>query len=204
LVDPASAALDVARRNLAERTNCQFHHAAVDEIPIPDASADLVYSLGVLHHIPDTEAGIASCVKKLKPGGTLLVYLYYRFDNRPKWFRVVWSVSDLGRRGICRLPFPVRRAVTTAIAALVYWPLSRLAKLLGSRGRDVSALPLSIYRESSFYTMRTDALDRFGTRLEKRFTREEIRGMLERSGLERIVFRSDEPYWCAVGSRAAG
>lgn len=201
LVDPAAAALDVARRNLAERSNCRFHHAAVDELPIPDEAADLVYSLGVLHHIPDTEAGIASCVKMVRPGGAFLVYLYYRFDNRPRWFRILWSISDLGRRAICRLPFSIRRAVTTAIAGLVYWPLARLAKALGSRGRNVSALPLSIYREASFYTMRTDALDRFGTRLEKRFTRDEVREMLERSGLERIQFRPDEPFWCAIGYR---
>ena len=201
LVDPAAAALEVAQRNLAERSNCHFHHAAVDELPVPDGSADLVYSLGVLHHIPDTEAGIASCVKKIKPGGAFLVYLYYRFDNRPRWFRLLWSISDLGRRAICRLPFPIRRVVTTVIAGLVYWPMARLAKVVSSRGRNVSSLPLSIYREASFYTMRTDALDRFGTRLEKRFTRSEIRGMLERSGLERIDFRTDEPYWCAIGYR---
>lgn len=201
LVDPAGEALSVARRNLSGADNCTFHHASVDQIPVPDHSADLVYSLGVLHHIPDTEAGIASCVKKLKPGGVFLVYLYYRFDNRPRWFRLVWSISDLGRRAVCRLPFPMRRLVTTLIAGLVYWPLARLAKVLGSRGKNVSTLPLSIYRDASFYTMRTDALDRFGTRLEKRFTRDEIRLMLERAGLEAIEFRPDEPYWCATGRR---
>ena len=48
--------------------------------------------------------------------------------------------------------------------------------------------------------MRTDALDRFGTRLEKRFTRKEIAQMMELAGLERIAF-SDSPCWCAMGYR---
>ena len=44
-------------------------------------------------------------------------------------------------------------------------------------------------------------LDRFGTRLEKRFTRPEIAAMLESAGLSNIRFRNAEPFWCAVGIR---
>jgi hypothetical protein len=47
--------------------------------------------------------------------------------------------------------------------------------------------------------MRNDALDRFGTRLEQRFTRPEIADMMQRAGLERIVFSDRMPFWCAVG-----
>jgi ribosomal protein S14 len=47
--------------------------------------------------------------------------------------------------------------------------------------------------------MRTDALDRFGTRLERRFTRSQIQSMMERAGLERICFREAAPFWCALG-----
>jgi hypothetical protein len=49
--------------------------------------------------------------------------------------------------------------------------------------------------------MRTDALDRFGTRLEKRFTRQKMEEMMQKAGLERITF-SDTTFWCAVGYRA--
>ena len=48
--------------------------------------------------------------------------------------------------------------------------------------------------------MRTDALDRFGTRVEKRFTRKQISSMMEAAGFERIAF-GDSPWWCAVGYR---
>jgi hypothetical protein len=47
--------------------------------------------------------------------------------------------------------------------------------------------------------MRTDAYDRFCTRLEKRFTRIEIESMLQRAGFEAIRFSDHEPYWCALG-----
>jgi ubiquinone/menaquinone biosynthesis C-methylase UbiE len=198
LIDP-SAAIDVARRNLAGLSNCSFHRATVDEMPLADNSMDFGYSLGVLHHIPDTAAGIRACVRKLRPGAPFLVYLYYAFDNRPAWFRTLWRASDLLRRGVSRLPHFAKIAVAEGFAAGVYLPLARTARLVERTGANVDAFPLSFYRNMSFYTMRTDALDRFGTRLERRFTRAEIKTMMESAGLADIRFSDRAPYWCAVG-----
>ena len=47
--------------------------------------------------------------------------------------------------------------------------------------------------------MRTDSRDRFGTPLEKRFTKEEIYKMMIQSGLEKINFKNDAPFWTAIG-----
>lgn len=199
-IDP-SAALEVARRDLREFPNVVFHHAAVDAIPLPNASMDFGYSLGVLHHVPDTAAGIAACAGKLKPGAPFLVYLYYDFENRPLWFRALWRTSDLFRRAVCRLPFWAKRGVSELAAATVYWPLAKLAAGLEKMGKNVTNLPLATYRTRSYYQMRTDALDRFGTSLEKRFSRAGIAAMFERAGLEGIHFSEHAPFWCAVGFR---
>jgi SAM-dependent methyltransferase len=201
-IDASAEALAVARRNLREIANIDFHHASVDAMPLRDDSMDFGYSLGVLHHVPDTAAGVRACVAKLKRGAPLLVYLYYAFDNRPVWFRRVWAVSNAGRRVVSRLPFPLRFAVSQAIAAGVYLPLARGASLAERLGLNVQHLPLSFYRHRSFYVMRTDALDRFGTRLEKRFTRDQVRTLLEGAGLTRVRFSDATPFWCAVGEKA--
>ena len=200
-IDASSRALEVAKKNLASQPNCEFHLASVDSIPLEDASMDFGYSLGVLHHVPDTAAAIAASARKLKPGAPLLLYLYYRFDNRPAWFRALWSLSDMGRRRISRLPHRLRHLATDAIAAAVYLPLATAARVAERAGVDVVQFPLAAYRHSSFYTMRTDALDRFGTQLEQRFTRDEIESMMRAAGLVDIRFRDDVPYWCAVGTR---
>lgn len=198
-IDPSAQALAVAKRRLGDQPKAQFHLAAADAIPVDDRSQDFGYSLGVLHHIPDTRRALADCVRKLKPGAPFLVYLYYKLDNRPAWFRTLWQVSDLLRRAISRLPFPARKAVTTGIAALAYWPLSRSARLAERLGMDVSNVPLSAYRHNSFYTLRTDALDRFGTRLEQRFSRAEIEDMMREAGLGDIRFSDRSPFWVACG-----
>ena len=162
----------------------------------------LRHSLGVLHHIPDTLEGLRACVRKLKPGAPFLLYLYYALDNRPALFRAIWRGSDLARRGIARLPFPLRYGVSQVIAGTVYYPLARTARALQRLGVDVQSVPLSAYRERSFYVMRTDALDRFGTKLERRFTRREMDELMRSAGLTNIRFHEASPFWTAVGYRA--
>ncbi|HEY0658490.1 MAG TPA: class I SAM-dependent methyltransferase [Pyrinomonadaceae bacterium] len=197
LIEP-SEALEVAKRNLQNFDNCKFHRASVANIPLNDDSCDFGYSLGVLHHIPDTEAGLRACVNKLKSGAPFLLYLYYRFDNRPIWFKAMWKMSDLIRRGVSKMPYSLRFGVSQILAGIVYFPLARTALILEKSGTDVKGFPLSQYRNNSFYTMRTDALDRFGTRLEKRFTKKEMMEMMGNCGLENISF-GEIPFWTAVG-----
>lgn len=201
-IDPSPGALAVARRNLAAQANVSFTEACAEAIPLADSSQDFGYCLGVLHHTPATERGLAAAVAKLKPGAPFLLYLYYRFDNRPAWFRGLWRGSDMARRLICRLPFAARNAVTTMLAATIYWPLARSAWTAEQAGLDVTHWPLGDYRHSSFYSMRTDSLDRFGTALEQRFTRAEIEAMMVRAGLTGVKFNEGAPYWVALGRKA--
>ncbi|MCC6873602.1 MAG: class I SAM-dependent methyltransferase [Sandaracinaceae bacterium] len=200
-VDASEDALAVCKRNLAGLDNVRFHHASVGALPFDDASMDFGYSLGVLHHVPDTEAALRECVRVLKVGAPFLLYLYYALDNRPWPFRALWRASDLVRAGVSRLPMPARYAVSQALAAGVYWPLARSSRLLERVGLDVGSVPLSAYRDRTFYAMRTDALDRFGTRLEKRYTRAEMDRMMRGAGLRDVSFSDAIPFWTAVGYR---
>ena len=200
-VDP-SRAIESARRNLAAYGNVEFHQVGVDELPFGDATMDFGYSLGVLHHLPDTQKGLTRCVRCLKRGAPFLLYLYYALDNRPAWYRWVWRLSDALRHVISGLPSSLRYGVTQAIAAAVYWPTARLARLGERLGLSVEHWPLSAYRSRSFYVMRTDALDSFGTTLERRFTRTQIAGMMAAAGLTDIHFREAAPFWCALGVRS--
>ncbi len=198
LFDPSDKALEVAKRKLQSQTNCEFHLANVDEMPIDDDSCDFGYSLGVLHHIPDTEAGLQKCISKLKSGAPFLLYLYYRFDNRPFWFRGIWHLSEIIRNFVSRMPHSFRYVCSQILAFFIYLPLARIAWLLEKFGFDVESFPLSHYRHRSFYVMRNDSLDRFGTQFERRFTKNEMRTMMENCGLEKISFSSTS-FWTAVG-----
>lgn len=193
-LDASPDALGVAQRRL--RPGSLVNGSAV-EIPLVDDSVDFAFSLGVLHHLPATEAALAEIRRVLRPGAPFLVYLYYAFDNRPAWYRLLWKASDVIRQSIARLPDRLRLRVTSLVGVAVYWPLSRLAKVLERLGLPVDRIPLSAYRDQPLYVLKTDALDRFGTRLEKRYSRAEIESMLVRAGFSDITFNPDWPFWCA-------
>ena len=186
------------RSNLAGFDNVSFHHASVSALPFEDGALDFAYSLGVLHHVPDTAQAIRDVAAKLKLGAPFLVYLYYAFDDRSKAYRALWRISNAGRLLLCRAPYPVQIAATTAIAHLVYWPLARLAALLEKFGLRPRSWPLRYYRHRSLYVMRTDAFDKFCTRLEQRFTRAQITDMLRAAGFDDIKFSQTEPFWVAL------
>ena len=202
LLDPSREALDVAKQNLRGMNNISYHLLGVAAIPLPSKSLDFAFSLGVLHHVPDTEAAIAAIADKLKTNAPFLVYLYYALDNRPIWYRLLWRITDLARFVVSRLPHPLRLVISQAVAALIYWPLARVGRAVSQRGSSVTALPLSYYADKSFYVMRTDAYDRFCTRLEKRFRKSEIERMLARAGFKNVRFSEQAPFWCAVGFKS--
>jgi SAM-dependent methyltransferase len=201
-IDPSDSVL-AAAAFLHDNENIRVTKASVDGIPFADQTFDFVFSLGVLHHIPDTARAIGSIAKKMKSKGTLLLYLYYKFDNRNLTFRMLFYASHLLRLVISKLPAALKQILCECIALVVYLPLaglSRLVKALGAE-RLAARMPLSYYADKSYFIMRNDALDRFGTPLEHRFTREEITEMLVNAGFNEIHFSPNQPFWHVVAKK---
>ncbi len=198
-IDGSSKALEIAKYNLKDLNNCKFNVASFGNIPLEQNSMDFGYSLGVLHHITNTIDGIKECVEKIKPGSPFLVYIYYSMDNKPFWYKLLWKSSNVFRFIISNSPFKLKVFFSEIIAAIIYYPLARFSLLMDKIGFNVNNFPLSAYRYLSFYSMRTDSLDRFGTKLEKRFSKKEITKLLLDAGLEDIKFSDSNPFWCAVG-----
>tara|TARA_E500000331_G_C17219586_1_gene697440 strand:+ start:799 stop:1641 length:843 start_codon:yes stop_codon:yes gene_type:complete len=196
-----SKAIEIAKKNLISHSNICFHNGTVDDPGIKNSSQDFGYSLGVLHHIPDTERAIKSCVRLLKPKAPFLIYLYYAFDNRPFFYKLIWKLSNYVRSYLSGTNPKTKHIICDLIAFTVYLPLAKISYILDAMNIDVSNIPLSFYRRSSLYTMRTDVRDRFGTPLEQRFSQKQIKNMCINSGLENIRFSDNEPYWCVVGTK---
>ena len=200
-IEPSQNAISAAKENLKVFKNCIFFNDDVFNNSLKNNSQDFGYCLGVLHHIEDTEKGLKSCIEKLKKGAPFLLYIYYKLDNKPYYFRLIWQVSNLIRLIVSKLPFKIKLFVTQIIAIFIYFPLAKTSLFFEKLGLDVSNIPISSYKNTTLYTMKTDSLDRFGTRLEQRFTKKEIYKMMESCGLINIKFSNKEPYWVAVGEK---
>jgi SAM-dependent methyltransferase len=80
-----SSAVEKAAALCAELSDVQVVQADLLDLPISDASFDLVYSIGVLHHTPDPRAAFAQVARKVKPGGRLAVWLYRKNTMLQEW-----------------------------------------------------------------------------------------------------------------------
>ena len=72
-VDMTPEMLEKARRNaqLMGATNVTIHQGLGEELPLPDVSADVVISNGVINLVPDKEAAMQAVFRVLTPGGRL-------------------------------------------------------------------------------------------------------------------------------------
>ena len=197
-IDPSKEAINVAKRNLKDFANVSFFENEEYHNTLEGNSQDFGYCLGVLHHTSQTKQGLEFCHKILKKNSPFLIYLYYSFDNRPFYYRFIWKITDYLRKIISKLPFKSKKVITDFIALVVYYPLAKISYILNKININSHNLPLSDYKNKSFYTMRTDSLDRFGTKLEKRYSKLEIKELLKQHGFKDILFSDKMPYWVAT------
>lgn len=201
-VDPSEAIFSAAK-TYGKLSNVRYTQAGVETIPFPDNTFDFAISLGVLHHIPDTGAAIKSFVKKIKPNGFALIYLYYALDNRGFLYKFIFNASTLLRRVISSMPATIKQFICDLIAVFIYLPfigLTKLVKVLFG-GNLYMKIPLAYYRDKSWNIIRNDSLDRFGTPLEQRFSKQQISEMLENAGMTVVRFSDGEPFWHVLAKK---
>ena len=111
-----SGAVEAARVNLRELDDVHVVQGDLLRLPLRTAAQgggfDLIYSIGVLHHLPDPHAGFLALLPYLRPGGTIAVWLYGHENNG----FVRHAVEPL-RRVTTKLPRSALRAVAWPLAA---------------------------------------------------------------------------------------
>jgi ubiquinone/menaquinone biosynthesis C-methylase UbiE len=203
LVEPSDGAFQVLESKFAENNQVTLENTTISNCAIPEASLDFAMSLGVLHHISDTIQALKDINKKLKNKGLFLGYLYYKVEHKPVLYRFIFFSADFFRKRISVLPFSLKKNICPIIAFLVYLPFAKISKFLNSINVNTSNIPLHQYANLNFYMMKNDALDRFGTKLEKRFNRPEIKELLVESGFDpsSIKFSESEPFWTFIARK---
>lgn len=179
-------AVHVARRNLpAEVVTVQ---ADAEELPFHDAAFDFVMAIGVLHHLPDPRRALKSLARLVRPGGYIHIYVYWVPSSR--WHRSLLKLVTATRRVTTRMPRPLLRALSYPIAAGLFatfvFPY-RVTRRVPRLERFATGLPLKAYADYPFGVCVNDQFDRFSAPIERRFTPEEVRAMLEDAGFTDVL-----------------
>ena len=197
------SAVESAAANLRGYPGAHVIQADLLRLPFPENSFDAVYSMGVLHHLPDPAAGFRAIAAHVAPAGELGIYLYYSLENRSAAHRLLLRAMQQTRRVTVRLPYGALKALGRSLAvvfsASLIWP----ARLLQKAGlpKLAAAVPLSQYAPLDFRILNTDMVDRFGAPLERRFSRAEISELYADAGFEEPRIPNTFPFWHAWGRK---
>lgn len=208
-----SLAVEVAQENLGHLPNCHFIQADLFQLPFCDDAFDFFYSIGVLHHTPNTRQAFFHLMRTLKPEGEAAIWVYPRrrltetfeyFPGRESEvlaldvnFRIPERRAALVRRmaplldWVMETSSSIERAVTTRLPSSWLYSLCHLA------------IPIYyLYRIPVFFPLRLvtkiamdpdpewrvlDTFDWYSPRYQWKHTYPEVRAWFEEGGMEEVA-----------------
>jgi len=186
-------AIGITQRNTSTISNVHAVQADILRLPFALESFDFIYSIGVLHHLTEPEAGFNNLLRYLKPGGEIQIYVYWKPENQPikrALLSVIsglrWLTTKLPHGLVYALSYP---AATIAWATFV-WPYAIMKRLPGLDGIALRT-PMRQYAAYPFRVCVNDQFDRFSAPIENRYTRNEVESWLTRAGLERPIIAAN-------------
>jgi SAM-dependent methyltransferase len=187
-----------------ELPNAHVVQGDLRAIPIADATFDLVYSYGVVHHLTPPDVAVREMARVARPGGSVAIYVYEDFATRAWALRAGLRAVNSVRRVTTRLPprllFDCCRAASPVVYTMFALPHRLLRHVPGLRP-VAGALPFR--HATGPFSLGGDLYDRFSAPVELRFSREGTARLLRDAGLV-DVRTGYERGWVAVGMKPAG
>lgn len=190
-VDVDERSLAAARITLAATPHVEVLRASVYDLPFEDRF-DIVYSIGVIHHLEHPPLALARMVRAARPGGQVCIWVYGRENNL--W--LVRVLDPLRKLAFSRMPIGLVHHLSLYPAALL-WVLLRL----GLR-------PIAYFRliaKFSFSHLRSIVFDQMLPRIAFYWRRAEVEALMRDAGLRGIqVAWVNEMSWSAIGTKPDG
>jgi SAM-dependent methyltransferase len=183
-----SEAVEAARENTRHLPGVHLVQGDIFHPPVRRRSLDFVYSIGVLHHLPDPKAGFLSLSRLLKPDAPMFIWVYLRGRGRQiAAFTAMRALST-------RLPLRALNLVCLGLAAAQWLCVLTPYRLLrGTRLTRPLAdrMPFTVYARYPFRVLHTDWFDGLSVPLVNYYRPDEIADWYRQGGYERIRIDRD-------------
>jgi SAM-dependent methyltransferase len=147
-------------------------------LPFATAVFDAAYSYGVVHHTIDPEAAVREIARVLKPGATMLLYVYEDFSGRSLGWRLALSAINACRGAVSRMsPANIRRfcaLIAPAVYATCTWPSRHFT--------FAQRFPYPASQNPTLKSLVPDLYDRFAAPIEQRYSESGARRLAEQAG----------------------
>jgi SAM-dependent methyltransferase len=187
-IDLDERSLAAARQTLAPFPEVELRHLSAYAIDA-EAAFDIVFSIGVIHHLEAPERALSAMVRAAKPGGKVLIWVYGRENNG--W--IVHLLDPLRRLLFCRLPIGLVHHLSL-YPALALW--------LALRFGMASIEYFRLLRQLSPRHLRSIVFDQMLPRIANYWPKEKVAEMMRASGLVDVQLAwVNEMSWSAIGTK---
>ncbi|HEX3945445.1 MAG TPA: class I SAM-dependent methyltransferase [Rhizomicrobium sp.] len=190
-------AVDVDARSLrsARATLSRYPSVAVEQKSAYDLRFvdrfDIVFSIGVIHHLEFPDKAVAEMVRGARPGGKVLIWVYGLENNR--W--IVILLNPLRRLLFSRMPI-------TLVHHLSLYPAAMLWALLRFGFGRIEYFRL--LRQLSFSNLRSIVFDQMLPKIANYWPRETVARLMRQAGLTDVkLIWVNEMSWSVIGTKSA-
>ena len=180
-----SAAIESSYANTRHLPNVRLAQADIYNLPFEPATFDFVYSIGVLHHLPDPERGLRSITPLVKPDGLVSIWVY------SKERKLTNMLLELVRSATSRMPHGLVQglsfvgAAVDQVAFVMPYTLSRQTPLKGLAER-LTPPRIKLYSQYPFQVLYADWFDRLAAPIRFYYSGPEVEQMLRSAGLSDV------------------
>jgi len=190
-VEPSDA-FDVLCRNIRQPEKVTCLKITGDQLHAY-GDLDYIFSIGVLHHIPDPNPVVQAAFKALRPGGQFLIWLYGKEGNR-LYLTFIQALKVL----TTRLP----HFMLAAFVEMVYWPLAVYIKFCRKFPLPMRGYILSVFERMSPRKRRLIIYDQLNPSYAKYYTRCEAEKLLKDEEFVNVQVHHRHRYsWTVIGTK---
>lgn len=200
-----SRAIDASYQNTKHLPNVHLVQGDIYAPPFEPGTFDFVYSIGVLHHLPDPGRGVTSLSKLLRPNGTMFVWLYSktrRFTNF--CLEAVRTVTTHLPHRVVKWLSLVGALVDRYLFVVPYQGLRRIPMI--GPWLDRTMLPrVRLYSQYPFQVLHADWFDRLAAPIRFYYSGPEVEQLLWDAALSDVSVAPTGLYgWRGCGVRKEG
>ena len=187
-IDIDERTLAAARKNLEEFAGAAIENRSAYEIRESNRF-DIAFSIGVIHHLEKPGEAVAEMVKSLKPGGTLLLWLYGYENN--EW--LVRYFNQARKFLFSQMPLPLVYGLSFPATAMLWLYLK-----LGFGKTEY----MTMIRSFSFRHLRAIVYDHMIPIIALYYTKDEAIRLLDDAGLQDVTANwVNEISWTVIGTK---
>lgn len=197
-----SKAIDSTRRNTRHLPNVHLVQGDIYAPPLAEGVFDFVYSIGVLHHLPDPERGLRSLTPMLRPGGMAFIWVYSKTRSVTNFF------LEIVRTVTTRLPYPIVNALSFVGAVVdqccfvLPYQVLRQVPGLGQLVDRVVLPRIRMYSAYPFAVLHADWFDRLAAPIRFYYSEPEVERLALQAGISDVKVTPTGAYgWRACGVR---